>query len=68
MSLVYRKGVPRDGTAPVLLYAYGSYGATRAVASARTRLSLLDRGVVYAQAHIRGGATWASSGTTTARC
>ena len=53
VSLVYRKGVKRDGTAPCLLY--GSYGATLSVGFSPTRLPLLDRGVVYAQVHIRGG-------------
>ena len=55
MSLVYRKGLRRDGTAPALLYAYGSYGATLPVGFSSNRLSLLDRGFVYAFAHIRGG-------------
>jgi oligopeptidase B len=55
ISLVYKKGVKRDGTAPCLLTGYGSYGATTPVVFNPTRLALLDRGVVYAQAHIRGG-------------
>ena len=55
MSLVYRKGLKRDGRAPCLLYGYGSYGATLPVGFNTARLSLLDRGVVYAQAHVRGG-------------
>ena len=55
VSLVYRKGLRRDGTAPLFLYAYGSYGATIPVSFSSNRLSLLDRGMVYAIAHIRGG-------------
>ncbi len=55
ISLVYRKGVAFDGTAPLLLYGYGSYGASIPPTFSSTRLSLLDRGVIYAQANIRGG-------------
>ena len=55
MSVVHRKGITLDGTAPLLLYAYGSYGASRAPTFSSNRLSLLDRGVVYALAYIRGG-------------
>ena len=55
ISLVYRKGVARDGRAPLLLYGYGSYGSPLAVNFNPNRVSLLDRGVIYAQAHIRGG-------------
>jgi oligopeptidase B len=55
ISLVYRKDTPRDGSAPLLLYAYGSYGMPLAINFTSDRLSLLDRGFIYAQAHIRGG-------------
>jgi oligopeptidase B len=55
MSMVYRKGVKLDGSAPMLLYAYGSYGISIPPTFSSTRLSLLDRGVVYVIAHIRGG-------------
>ena len=55
VSLVYRAGFRRDGTAPMLQYAYGSYGATYDPAFSVTRVSLLDRGFIYALAHIRGG-------------
>jgi len=55
MSLVYRKGFKKDGTSPTLLYAYGSYGSTVDPYFSSVRLSLLDRGFVYAIAHIRGG-------------
>jgi oligopeptidase B len=55
MSIVYRKGVKLDGSAPLLLYGYGSYGASIAPTFSSNRLSLLDRGVVFAIGHIRGG-------------
>ena len=55
ISLVYRKDVPRDGRAPALLEAYGSYGAPSSVFFNSNKLSLLDRGMVLALAHIRGG-------------
>ena len=55
MSIVSRKGVKLDGKAPLLLYAYGSYGASLAPTFSSGRLSLLDRGVIYALAYIRGG-------------
>jgi oligopeptidase B len=55
ISIVYRAGVPRDGLAPMLLYAYGSYGVSTPPTFSSNRLPLLDRGVVYAIAHIRGG-------------
>jgi oligopeptidase B len=55
ISIVYRKGFPRDGRAPVWLYAYGSYGYGMPATFSSVRLSLLDRGVAYAIAHVRGG-------------
>jgi oligopeptidase B len=55
ISLVYKKGTSLDGSAPTLLYAYGSYGATMDAGFSSARLSLLNRGFVYAIAHIRGG-------------
>ncbi|HLA54806.1 MAG TPA: S9 family peptidase [Flavobacterium sp.] len=55
ISVVYKKGLKKDGSNPTLLYAYGSYGATMDPYFSSTRLSLLDRGFVYAIAHIRGG-------------
>jgi len=53
--IVYKKGVKRDGSAPLLLYSYGSYGISTEASFAISRISLLERGVIYAQAHIRGG-------------
>ena len=55
ISLVYKKGFEKVGNAPLLLYAYGSYGATMDASFNSSRLSLLNRGFVYAIAHIRGG-------------
>jgi oligopeptidase B len=55
VSLVYRKPLVKDGTRPLLLYAYGSYGSSTDPTFSSANLSLLDRGVVYAIAHIRGG-------------
>jgi oligopeptidase B len=53
--VAYKKGVKLDGSAPLLLYSYGSYGIPQEATFSLTRLSLLERGVVYAAAHIRGG-------------
>ncbi len=55
LSVVYRSDTPRDGSAPLLLYGYGSYGISMPVHFSSNRLSLLDRGVIFAVAHIRGG-------------
>jgi oligopeptidase B len=55
ISLVRRKDAPRDGSAPCLLYGYGSYEISRDPAFSIPALSLLDRGFVYAIAHVRGG-------------
>ena len=55
MSIVYKKGLKKDGNNPTLLYAYGSYGYSMDPTFSITTLSLLDRGFVYAIAHIRGG-------------
>ncbi len=55
ISLVYKKGISKDGKKPLLLYGYGSYGSTQEARFSSNVLSLLDRGFVYAIAHIRGG-------------
>jgi oligopeptidase B len=55
VSIVYKTPLVRDGSRPLVLYAYGSYGYTIEPTFGSTRVSLLDRGVVYAIAHIRGG-------------
>jgi oligopeptidase B len=55
LSVVYRQGTKLDGTAPLLLYGYGSYGISMSPTFSSNRLSLLDRGVIYVIAHIRGG-------------
>jgi oligopeptidase B len=55
ISIVYRKGTPLNGTAPLYQYGYGSYGLSMDPLFSSSRLSLLDRGFVYAMAHIRGG-------------
>jgi oligopeptidase B len=55
ISIVYKKGMRRTGKAPLLLEGYGSYGISNDVDFSSNRLSLLNRGVIYAQAHIRGG-------------
>ena len=55
VSLVFLKSVTRDGSAPIYLGAYGSYGIANDIGFSSNRFSLIDRGVVYAIAHIRGG-------------
>jgi oligopeptidase B len=55
ISIVYKKGITKNGKNPTLLYAYGSYGSSMDPYFSSTRLSLLDRGFIYAIAHIRGG-------------
>src|SRR6478609_9074744 len=56
VSILHRKDLVRDGKAPLLLYGYGSYGMAMPASFSTNRLSLVDRGFVYAIAHIRGGA------------
>jgi oligopeptidase B len=55
VSVLYRKGTPLDGSAPLFLYGYGSYGIAIPASFSTTRLSLVDRGFIFAIAHVRGG-------------
>ena len=55
ISIVYKKGLQRDGRSPLFLYGYGSYGIGTPATFSSNRVSLLDRGMAYAIAHIRGG-------------
>jgi oligopeptidase B len=55
VTLLYRKGTPLDGSAPVWLYGYGSYGISMPAGFNTNILSLVDRGFIYATAHVRGG-------------
>lgn len=70
-SLVYKKGTKLDGSAPMHLYAYGSYGYRVPPGFSTTRLSLVDRGMIYAIAHVRGGddmgRAWYLAGKTSER-
>jgi len=71
MSIVYKKGIKKDGSNPLLIYAYGSYGATIDPYFSSVRLSLLDRGFIYAIAHVRGseylGRDWYDNGKLLAK-
>ncbi len=55
VSILYRRDTPLDGSAPLLLYGYGAYGISIPASFSTARLSLVDRGFVYATAHVRGG-------------
>lgn len=55
VTLVYRKDTPLDGSAPAMLYGYGSYGSSISAGFGPARFSLIDRGFIYAIAHVRGG-------------
>jgi oligopeptidase B len=55
ISIVYKKGIQKNGKNPLLLYSYGSYGSSQNATFSSGRLTLLDRGFVFAMAHIRGG-------------
>jgi len=72
ISLVYRRGVALDGTAPCLLYGYGAYGMSIPAAFNGNRMSLVDRGFVYAIAHVRGGTEkgwrWYREGKLARKC
>ncbi|HXO97952.1 MAG TPA: S9 family peptidase, partial [Chthoniobacterales bacterium] len=66
ISLFYRKGFRRNGSAPIILHGYGAYGLSEEAEFSSARLSLVDRGIVFAIAHIRGGGelgrTWYEDG------
>ena len=71
VSILHRRDFQRDGQAPLLLYGYGSYGMAMPASFSANRLSLVDRGFVYAIAHVRGGSDkgwgWYLDGKTTRR-
>lgn len=68
LSVIYKRGLVHPGTpAPLLLYGYGSYEASIDPSFSIARLSLLDRGMAFVIAHVRGGGRWAGAGTTRAR-
>ena len=66
ISVVHRKGVALDGKAPLLLYGYGSYGASGAPTSSSSRLSLLNRGVCSPTPTFAAAARWEKSGASRA--
>ena len=68
VSLAYRKDFERNGTAPLYQYGYGSYGISIDPRFSSPRFSLIDRGFVYAIAHVRGGQEMGRRGTRTASC
>ncbi len=55
VTILYKKGTPLDGSAPLFLYGYGAYGISIPASFSTTRFSLVDRGMIFAIAHIRGG-------------
>ena len=68
VALVYKKGFKKDGSAAMLQYGYGSYGASMDPAFSAQTVSLLDRGMVYALAISAAGRKWAANGMTTGTC
>ena len=68
ISLFYKKGFRKDGTAPLLLTGYGAYGISTDANFTSSTISLVHRGFVFAIAHIRGGENWAEHGMRMASC